>query len=496
MSNPILGPDIHVYEGNNKGHDLVCGDIHGEITLLAHAVKDLKPSDRLFIVGDLGDRGENSLEVYNFIKQHNAVAGNPPIIPIKGNHEILLENYLHLRLHSGLTEKEIQSHRTTLILKSNGGGWALNLDRKKLIEIEQQLKELPYIIRVNGNNPFNIVHADMPFDDNELLKRIANKNLTLSNIEKEYSTWARKISKDDINIQDVGRTKKSDPTYCGHSILDGVRSDTNHLNLDVGSYDTKHIAIVNHSTSNCAIYTTKPTLSLEALSVQFEINKQLQSQQKNESFFPNNFSNKVNLKRHAVENMIPKQSGFKSFTSSFFSPPRKDLPALPTIVESDPVSILASLVDRIYLIKESYPSEKHAKLMNQYVNEIEKIVQSQSPINEDSALSAIKLIVKKLERFTSKSLDFWANRTNLPPALEKKVMMSLYINFLNEHENHHHLNRMTLCTLRDIYQTYNDKVLASDKTKFNKRFSEEVALIKDYYSLAPLVQGERTSLKR
>ena len=45
------------------------------------------------------------------------------------------------------------------------------------------MSHLPYITHCQGDKPFNIVHADMPFNDNELLKRIRGNKLRLSDDE-------------------------------------------------------------------------------------------------------------------------------------------------------------------------------------------------------------------------------------------------------------------------------------------------------------------------
>ena len=51
------------YTINTKGTDYVVGDIHGHFTLLQNTLKELgfsEEKDRLFSVGDLVDRGEES----------------------------------------------------------------------------------------------------------------------------------------------------------------------------------------------------------------------------------------------------------------------------------------------------------------------------------------------------------------------------------------------------------------------------------------------------
>ncbi len=75
--------DICIAQANVVGNDYVVGDIHGNLNVLIEAHKDLKSDDRLIIVGDLTDRGENNLGVIQYIVNNKAA----PIIVLQGNHE-------------------------------------------------------------------------------------------------------------------------------------------------------------------------------------------------------------------------------------------------------------------------------------------------------------------------------------------------------------------------------------------------------------------------
>ncbi len=91
----------------------------------------------------------------------------------------------------------------------------------KIKMVKEFMQSLPYIIHVTGLRPFNVVHADMPFADDELHRRIKH-NLPLTEDEIEYTIFARENSRhneDDLHIVDKGRTRFSTITYCGHSII-------------------------------------------------------------------------------------------------------------------------------------------------------------------------------------------------------------------------------------------------------------------------------------
>jgi hypothetical protein len=266
---------ITVFEENMSGHDIIAGDVHGEITLLAHMVQNLGPNDRLFIVGDLVDRGEDSLAIFKFINGFNTQQDKPKIITIKGNHEVMLLNFIDSRLNPENYSVE-KNQEIVDLYRINGGGWAMKLPLDELKVLKTLIEPSPYIIHVKGQKPFHIAHADMLFTDKELLERIENKNFKMTAAEIEYCVWAR--NNGEVQIKETGRTSASIPVYCGHSILEGMRADTKHINLDFGSFGTHHIGIVNHTTDNCVTYTTSDKLNKRALAIIADIKTQLKSE--------------------------------------------------------------------------------------------------------------------------------------------------------------------------------------------------------------------------
>ena len=78
---------IHKYVAlNQQGEDFFVGDIHGEYGLLIQALKKCNfdfQRDRLFAVGDLIDRGPDSLACLELLTQ-------PWFFAVRGNHEQML----------------------------------------------------------------------------------------------------------------------------------------------------------------------------------------------------------------------------------------------------------------------------------------------------------------------------------------------------------------------------------------------------------------------
>lgn len=287
MKSRIL-PDIIVLEPNVTGNDYVLGDIHGYKNTLEKVTKILKNSDRLFIVGDLTDRGAHNIEVIEMLAKLKANPNGPKIFVTTGNHEVFclntiaaLENiFVQVKNDQSIFEDhtldflvekvaldndEVRTHS----MDGNGGKWLQKLfldeignkkifiqddvccyaENSKISLIKTFLKCLPYIIRVNGGNgrmAFNVVHADMPINDNELLRRIRIKYPFLTFLEKDYAIWARV---DDYF--DFGQNPYSTLTYVGHCIVvydhPSTRPNTNTLNLDFGNYATKVAFMVDHT---------------------------------------------------------------------------------------------------------------------------------------------------------------------------------------------------------------------------------------------------------
>lgn len=289
-----LSADIIQLTGNTGGKDYVIGDVHGNSEVLEKVLALLTEKDRLFIVGDLVDRGPDNPEVIH--KIHAANEDHKKVFVVRGNHENMFIDTLEKMIK--ITEaafpppkdlKETSAIRTTLLSDpiinnhiKNGGQWIVDKFCKELEEgilkykynhiahhadselfyIYNYFRSLPYIIHVNrtesGTPPFNVVHADLPFND-KMLKERFEKNPKLSAEEKAYATWARLHMADkNLRLRINGRDAESDLSYCGHNIaikqdVLPIRLETNTLVIDVGTFATDVSLVINH-TDRQAIY--------------------------------------------------------------------------------------------------------------------------------------------------------------------------------------------------------------------------------------------------
>lgn len=207
---------------NAEGRDFVVGDLHGcrqdLDDLLAAADFDTQ-HDRLFLVGDLIDRGPDSPGCLDLLDA-------PWCFAVRGNHEQLL---IEGAQHPGALMDWL----------CNGGNWALadgHIGEQGeydgwLREQVARLDALPDLIVVgSGAARFQIVHAELPAGVTDA--DLDAPHLPLQ-ITREHLLWSRRI---------FGRLDQPDtrpglsPTYCGHTIGESIRHADGHICLDTGSF--------------------------------------------------------------------------------------------------------------------------------------------------------------------------------------------------------------------------------------------------------------------
>ena len=236
--------DIHVLEQNVEGSDFIIGDVHGNVDALKYNLLRLAEDDRLFIVGDLIDRGKNSLDVIRRIKAYQAEQPES-IHVVRGNHEnwcldaiagleqmankLIGIPYKKFRGIDGEARRELEGKsaldsaaleekygpmtaiKDVQLHLKNGGGWLLRLFKReldngkiKLIDgrveyaedseiklVKDFIKPLPTLVHVKDKRPFNVVHAAMPLSDLELKMKIHANDFTLTPEQKSHATLAR-----------------------------------------------------------------------------------------------------------------------------------------------------------------------------------------------------------------------------------------------------------------------------------------------------------------
>lgn len=240
-------PLVRVLPSNQVGRDFVIGDLHGCFDLLDRLLDHVRfdpACDRLFSVGDLIDRGPDSLRSLGFL-------GAPWFYAVKGNHEAMLLEFFEPYRASGRMDYWDEIPTSDLWL--NGGEWVeacyLQVAQRMTSEFDRLLKsvhELP-LIWVVGTGPerFHVLHAELV--RTEYRKR--DKRIWL---DADIDRWQAGEAIDDATRERLiwGRTlmmtlaEPSTPpvhhglstTYCGHTIGESVRSYLSHVCLDTGAY--------------------------------------------------------------------------------------------------------------------------------------------------------------------------------------------------------------------------------------------------------------------
>lgn len=281
---------IKTYNENTKGHDWFVTDLHGNLNFLVELLKKIAPNDRIFMGGDNPDRGEKNLEILYKIHEINEIAGYQRIISIRGNHEDMCLKSISIMqdiiiqyqkladpkpdIHDYFSDK-MSDNMDILSHIDSGGLWLIRLflqeflqddirvendeiiysDESEIAFMQSYFETLPYIIKVGGGNPFNIVHSRLIFSDQELERRI-KENIGLTVEEIQQIIWERVMQPSQPN-HPSGRNADSNLTYSGHTPLPAggvcVDANTSTVNTDTGCYATNVIIAINHTLRSASI---------------------------------------------------------------------------------------------------------------------------------------------------------------------------------------------------------------------------------------------------
>ncbi len=201
------------------------GDIHGEITKLNEKLDEVgfdKEKDHLFSVGDLIDRGEDSLSCLALIQEEWFRA-------VRGNHEDLMINSII---------NKSDNHLGCWI--QNGAQWYFDLNQEDRMYANDLAKladeELPYVMEIHHRGKVIVMcHANYP--SNEYTGKIDKHDLF-------DIVWDRS------RIDDFKRNKPSeeingaDLFVFGHTPLRAPLQVDNCLWIDTGAVFGKEMTVI------------------------------------------------------------------------------------------------------------------------------------------------------------------------------------------------------------------------------------------------------------
>jgi len=153
--NGIQKQSINLEEGESLYY---VTDLHGNFTMLKEALNLLgfgnNHNDKLYIIGDLVDRGTESMDVLGFARY------NENVFPSRGNHEAIA--------YYGATKEKASSLPFWM---ANGGKWHLEKDINYVTEMLEWAYGLPdgFELTINGEHKIGLVHASIPQNPHDYL---------------------------------------------------------------------------------------------------------------------------------------------------------------------------------------------------------------------------------------------------------------------------------------------------------------------------------------
>lgn len=218
---------VEIYDKEILGNLYAVGDLHGCYDLLMQNLKVIGfdfENDLLVSVGDLVDRGEQSVECVSLLDK-------PWFKAIRGNHEQFCIE--------GLVDESISNLH---IRPDIGGNWFYQLDTDLKKKIVDQFLKLPLILEIQHHGKkFGFVHADIKLSDWEKLKQaVYNEDDSVI----QNCIWGRgrvKATNDDPNYPLIHGV---DEVYLGHTPVKQSHRQQNCFFIDTGAVFNGKLTIV------------------------------------------------------------------------------------------------------------------------------------------------------------------------------------------------------------------------------------------------------------
>lgn len=249
---------------NLGGRDFFVGDIHG---CFSHCERALEAAgfdpalDRLISVGDLIDRGRESMRALEWL-------GYDWFHPIRGNHEDMFLQWMSFGVDAHSRKK---FEEETYFRNANGGSWVTREDPGQLRALAQALEQLPYFMAVPhpAGGLIGVVHAELP--DGARWPSMINRDIDSG--FRETMTWGRERWRSRygraIPARDKNMIAGLDALVCGHVRCKEPTGLGNIVFIDTGGWHEKGRFTVmsgDEIMSICDAIQTSQTISIsEAL---------------------------------------------------------------------------------------------------------------------------------------------------------------------------------------------------------------------------------------
>jgi len=230
---------IQKYSSNTRGTDYICADVHGHFSLLENYLRDVNfnyARDRLFSLGDLIDRSDESPRVLEYLAQ-------PWFHAILGNHEAML-----MKAYDS-DDPEVYDWWYYW-----GGDWARDYSKAQLQTYYNAFRQLPVAIELTLKTfrKVALVHAELPGDASwksvcDQLSVIPSDAASLDTYGIAGLIWAKtQVYASEAEKKQIRPVKGIDHVFHGHCIVYyGPQTIANRTFMDLGSYETGEIGFID-----------------------------------------------------------------------------------------------------------------------------------------------------------------------------------------------------------------------------------------------------------
>ena len=243
---------------NNKGRDFVFGDLHGCFELLEEKLAEVNfdpQRDRLFSVGDIIDRGMDSIKALQYLEKRWFYC-------VRGNHEQMFLDWIS-------EDQPLFRNDAFRFHIHNGGTWVADYLGVRLQKLADDvygdepiyqlypalkiwadaIKKLPYAIEIKTNTKkIGIIHAEIPdaVQWPSLEAELNKPHIRYSILFSRKYLYSNKVKK--------YRIKGVDEIYCGHTIIKAPQTKGNINYIDTGAYSTQNLTLIELNYSPGSIF--------------------------------------------------------------------------------------------------------------------------------------------------------------------------------------------------------------------------------------------------